>query len=115
MHRRYPAVYGVHFQSNLGSIGYGILTVSNGRLTGYDEGFRYRGFVTVYGGRLSGRIAVDRVDPEAVSIFGVVEHFEIMIAGNAVTGQWHYSGQVVGAEHLRVRFRLIELSAMAAE
>lgn len=99
-------VYHVTFQSNFGAVGTGALVVTNGRITGCDNGFAYRGFEKVTGGYVRGALVVTRTDPRAVSIFGSVDQFVIEIAGNCAGGVWGYSGQVIGAEHLKVRFEL---------
>lgn len=99
-------VYHVTFESNFGAIGSGALVVTNGRLTGCDEGYSYRGFVKVVGGCVRGAIVATRTDPKAVSIFGSVDQFILEIAGNCAGGAWTYSGQVLGAEQMRVRFDL---------
>ena len=99
-------VYLVNFESNLGATGTGALVVTNGRLTGRDNGYSYRGFIKDVGGLVRGALIITRVDDRAVSVFGSVDQFIMEIAGNCVSGQWTYSGQVVGAEHLKVRFDL---------
>lgn len=99
-------VYLVNFESNLGGTGTGALVVTNGRLTGRDNGYVYRGYIKQVGGRVNGALIVTRSDPRAVSIFGSVDQFVMEIAGYCASGEWTYSGQVIGAEHLRVRFDL---------
>jgi hypothetical protein len=108
------AIYEVLFESNLGASGKGLLSIRGGRLFGFDEGFMYRGYVKAVGGFVEGRVAIDRKDPNAVSIFGAVDRFELVIRGHGKSGTWHYSGHVVGAEQLRVRFVLALLTSMAA-
>jgi hypothetical protein len=108
------AIYEVLFESNLGASGKGILSVRGGRLFGFDEGFTYRGYVKAVGGFVEGRVAIERRDPKAISIFGAVDRFELLIRGHGKSGTWQYSGHVVGAERLRVRFGLSLLTSMAA-
>ncbi len=89
--------------------------VNGPRLTGGDGGYLYRGFVTGFGGVYRGRVAVIRVDPNAISLFGSVERFDLEISGLAMGSKIAFSGFVRGAEHLRVRFSLRLAAAMAAE
>jgi hypothetical protein len=53
--------------------------------------------------------------PEAVSLFGRVERFELEVSGFASPKDLRFSGWVRGAEHLRVRFELFCAMRLAAE
>ena len=106
--------YFVRFESNLGTNGLGTVTVRNGLITGGDGGYRYRGFVVTKGGCHYGRIAIERLDPLAVSLFGAVERFDIEISGKAERDMFAFSGCVSGAEHLRVRIVLFPALRVAA-
>lgn len=107
--------YWLEFQSNLNTKGIGTLIVSGPKLAGGDGGYIYRGFVTGFGGIYRGRVAVIRVDRDAVSLFGSVDRFELEISGLAIGSKIAFSGFVRGAEHLRVRFSLTLATALAAE
>ncbi|HRK69407.1 MAG TPA: hypothetical protein PKY73_17790 [Hyphomonas sp.] len=107
--------YWVHFESNVGTAGIGSLLLRSGRVNGGDGGYRYRGFVVANGGVYRGRIAVERLDAEAISIFGPALRFELEVSGIASDRSLLFSGFVRGAEHLRVRFRLVHAMKLAAE
>lgn len=99
-------VYHVTFESNHGASGTGSLVVTNGRISGCDSGYSYRGYVKVVGGCMRGKLIVTRTDPAATSIFGSIDQFVLLVAGNTASGKWTYSGQVLGAEQMKVRFDL---------
>lgn len=107
--------YLVHFESNYQVAGSGLIQVRGSTFSGGDGGYRYRGVLRRHGGILSGIADVHRVDPNAVSIFGAIGFFKMQITGRATGGQYHFSGCVLGLEHLRLRFRLISATAFAAE
>lgn len=115
MSRLLNGVCWVRFESNVGTFGIGSLSLRNGWLTGGDGEFRYRGFVVALGGCHRGQIAVERIHPTAVSLFGPVERFELVISGMASRNQFEFSGKVKGAEHLRLRIHIIPAMRMAAE
>lgn len=96
----------VSFESNLGMNGSGLVHVAGEWLSGEDATYRYRGRVSTKGGLAKGRVVVTRKSPNGISIFGKVEQFVLVITGNCATGKWFYSGHVLGAEHLRLRFTL---------
>lgn len=107
--------YAVYFESNLETSGFGTIVVRGAKVQGGDGGFIYRGYVAPKGGLFFGRIAVIRVDPSAVSVFGPVDRFQLEVSGRPDKGGWRFTGAVEGAEHLRVRFRLVSLQRLAAE
>lgn len=107
--------YLVHFESNLGLFGSGILQIRGSSFTGSDGGYRYRGYLRRQGGILRGVADVRRVDTQASSIFGSVDFFKMEISGRAIGGEYHFAGWVLGFENLRVRLRLISATALAAE
>lgn len=103
------------FESNLGRSGAGVVHIHGEWLSGEDGAYRYRGRVSSVGGLAKGRIVVTRKAASGTSVFGPVERFVLVISGSSVTGQWEYSGHVLGAEHLRLRFRLKRFAQLAAE
>ncbi len=105
----------MHFESNLNATGSGLVSITNGWLSGFDFGYRYRGRLVAKGGMTRGRIRVQRYDPAAVSIFGSVSQFDLVISGNAFHGKRFFCGHVLGADHLRLRFHLDPAQVMAAE
>lgn len=107
--------YYVYFESNLGTSGYGTVFLRNGKITGGDGSFRYVGFVVTAGGCYRGRIAVECMVPGALSLFGKVDRFELDFSGIAERDRFALSGQVRGAEHLRIRVKLIPAMRIAAE
>lgn len=107
--------YLVHFESNVGFTGSGIIQVRGASFSGGDGGYRYRGIMRREGGILRGMADVHRVSPDAVSIFGPVDFFKMEITGRAVGGEYHFSGWVLGFQTLRLRFRLISATSLAAE
>ena len=107
--------YLVHFESNVGFTGSGIIQVRGASFSGGVGGYRYRGVMRRDGGILRGIADVHRVDPDAVSIFGPVDFFKMEITGRAVGGEYHFSGWVLGFQTLRLRFRLISATSLAAE
>lgn len=107
--------YFLVYESNLGTAGYGTLYISGPSVAGGDGGYRYRGGIEAHGGIFHGRVAVTRVDPDAVSIFGAAERFELVIRGRADGRGLTFSGFVLGRPSLRVRFRLIPAARIAAE
>jgi len=92
----------VNFESNVGFSGSGALYFRNGVFWGGDDGYRYKGYLERHGGCYFGKAAITRVFPEAVSIFGPVERFELALSGRVENGALHFSGCVLGAEHLRL-------------
>ena len=105
----------VIFESNLGLAGVGELYFRDGVFWGSDDGYRYRGFLEKSGGCYFGRAVVTRINSEAVSIFGTVERFELVLSGRFENGDLQFSGCVLGAEHLRLRFRVERQVRHAAE
>jgi T3SS negative regulator,GrlR len=105
----------VQYESNLGWSGVGELFVRNGVFWGCDEGYRYKGYLERVGGCYFGKAVITQVDRNAVSIFGPVERFEIEVSGRNEKGRLLFSGRVLGAEHLRLRFVLSRRAMFAAE
>jgi hypothetical protein len=107
--------YWVEFNSNIGTSGVGTIQLDRSRIWGGDGGYIYRGHMDCRGGLYFGRVAVIRVDPEARSIFGPVERFELKISGRADGNGFTFSGCVIGFETMRVRLRMRTATRLAAE
>ncbi len=107
--------YWLEFESNLGGKGIGILHIAGHRMWGGDGGYKYRGIVGSRGGVIVGKVLVDRVEPLSESIFGKIDHFEVEFSGKADRGFYTFSGWVLGAPTMRVRFTLRRVTALAAE
>ncbi|NHB77983.1 GrlR family regulatory protein [Rhodobacter calidifons] len=108
-------LYWVQFESNLGLVGVGEIHVHDGVFRGKDDGYTYRGYLVRRGGCYFGKAVIIRTTPDALSIFGPVERFELELSGRFEGGELRFSGHVVGAEHLRLRFVLMRQVSFAAE
>jgi hypothetical protein len=78
------------------SIGAGVVTIINNRVTGGDTSYVYTGNLDDAGGTLKGQVAVQQRDREAESVFGGATDFSLAVTG-AVTGNGaHLTGALHG-------------------
>jgi hypothetical protein len=97
-------IYYVEFQSSLGATGHGLAVVSNDSLNGGDFGYIYQGRVKDAGNNASTRIQVSRYNPNAQSIFGLIDNFSLDLEGTLRQGSdvFNLSGTIPGQPQLRI-------------
>lgn len=107
--------YTVHFESDLGSFGDGVVTVLGSRISGGDSMYRYSGTLVEYGDTIRAQIAVRHYAGPPSSIFGPLKSFTLDLRGGVRSGVGRLQGHVVGRPQLRLAVVLKLVEEMAAE
>jgi hypothetical protein len=78
------------------SIGAGVVTIINNRVTGGDAGYVYNGNLDDAGGTLKGQVAVQQHDSDAESVFGGATNFSLAVTGAVTETGAHLTGALQG-------------------
>lgn len=74
-------IYHVRFAAAGGQAGEGLIVVKGESINGGDAGYLYRGKVTANGDLLAAQIQVTRWEPTQMSVFGVIDSFNLTMTG----------------------------------
>lgn len=74
--------------------GRGILVINNERILGGDMGYYYAGNCKINNNRIDATITVIKYDPNSVSIFGDIDHFELIIQGEINENNFTATGTI---------------------
>ena len=85
----YDGLWIIEFESMIQHYGKGILVLNNGRLLGGDDGYYYHGTYRMIDNRFEGTATVIKHDPNSISVFGNIGHFEITLVGE-ITGDYQF-------------------------
>lgn len=85
-------IYHVRFAAAGGQAGEGLIVVKGESINGGDAGYLYRGKVTANGDLLAAQIQVTRWEPTQMSVFGVIDSFNLTMTGRSTEGSFEATG-----------------------
>lgn len=94
-------VYHVRFSSGSDS-GEGLAVVKANTVNGGDQGYLYTGPITDTNGQIAGQLHVQRWRAGQQSVFGNVQQFDLVLAGQTTANGFSASGSVVGMPTRRI-------------
>ena len=97
-----PGIYQVKFVSNVQGEGWGVITVDSGRLHGCDMNYLYKGRFQVDGGKVTAQVQASNYTGQLTSVFGLLNIFDLNLAGTASAGTFNLSGNMHGRPDLRI-------------
>ena len=89
-------LYVVNFSSSFGNFGGGVVTIESGRIQGGDSGYLYLGTYQTKDTALSAQVTVKRHNPNAQSIFGNLNEFDLSLHGSFTDNSFTANGSVSG-------------------
>ena len=95
----------VEFYSTLSIAGKGVVVLTNGQILGGDNSYWYSGNYIKEDNSVKGKINVTRFDPNAISIFGNLDHFSLEISVITDDNSMDGSAFIVGTPDFKMGFK----------
>lgn len=92
----------IEFISTLKREGKGVITLSNGRLSGGDSGYYYTGDYDINDGKIIGNIIAIKHNPNWESVFGNIDSFKLSFFGEVNSDHFSAIGSVVGMPQYKI-------------
>ena len=89
----------VEFISAIKRIGRGVIIFTDNRILGGDEGYYYSGTCDISGNKLHAKINVIKHNPNSVSVFGNIDHFQLTLNGEINDYQFKAIGSIANNPH----------------
>lgn len=86
-------LYAVHFRT-ADNEGTGVVSITSGSINGGDFGYAYQGKLKESGQGVSATLAVSRFNPNADSVFGPADNFELEVSGPSSEKSFELTGHV---------------------
>lgn len=77
--------------------GSGVLIINENRLLGGDDSYYYSGSCQINQKKIDGKVHVIKYDPNGISVFGEIDHFEITFSGNIDDNNLDVSGNITNS------------------
>ncbi|MFH1994185.1 MAG: GrlR family regulatory protein [Nitrospinota bacterium] len=77
----FDGLWTVEFVSTINRYGKGVLVINGSRLLGGDNGYYYSGTCKISNNNFEAKITVIKYDTGSISVFGNIDHFELMLNG----------------------------------
>lgn len=105
--------YEVSFESNVGNVGAGKLTLQDLKLSGVDVGFLYDGsFEALRDDEYVGQVELRQHNSDMGSVFGDFQTYKLMLKGRIKDGKADLEGTMVGQEDLSVNVHMKRVSTV---
>lgn len=102
------SVWAVEFVSNMQSLGRGVVTIDNSRITGGDASYYYIGNCSITNQNVSTTMTVRKHGP-GQSIFGQLDSFTVILTGSIDQNSIQLHGSMADNPQFTVQVRLNKL------
>lgn len=92
----------IEFESIIQQYGKGVLVLNNGRLLGGDDGYYYSGTYRTIDNRFEGTATVIKHDPNSISVFGNIGHFEMTFVGEITDYRFKAVGHIINNPEAKI-------------
>lgn len=99
----FNGLWTVEFVSTINRYGRGVLIINNGRLLGGDDGYYYTGTCEIIGNNINALITVIKYDPNSISVFGNINHFELTLNGEIDENQFTAIGTIPNNHQVKMK------------
>lgn len=99
----FDGLWTVEFISAINRYGAGVLVVNGNRLLGGDDGYYYSGTWIINGNTLNATITVLKHNPNSVSVFGNIDHFQLNLAGEITEYQFNATGTIANNPQAQIQ------------
>ncbi|MCP4612303.1 MAG: hypothetical protein GY845_26705 [Planctomycetes bacterium] len=97
----FDGLWVIEFKSDY-DFGYGVLVFNGNQVLGGDFGYYYSGRINTTG-NMTGEVNVVRHNPNAVSVFGDVDSFTLLIKDGTISNKsFKLNATIKGVEHLTI-------------
>jgi len=101
----FDGLWTVEFSSALNRYGRGVIVIVNGRILGGDDGYYYTGSCTINDNSINATITVIKYDQNSISVFGNINHFELILNGEINENSFDAIGTI--ADNPQAQLRVI--------
>ncbi|MBU4388723.1 MAG: hypothetical protein KKB23_04205 [Proteobacteria bacterium] len=99
----FDGLWTVEFISTINQYGSGVLIVNGDKLLGGDDGYYYSGTWTIRGNTIEATIAVLKHNPNSISVFGNIDHFQLNLIGEIDEYQFNATGTIVNNPQAQIK------------
>ncbi len=99
----FNGLWTLEFTSALNRYGRGVLVITNGRILGGDDGYYYTGNCEINDNRINAVITVIKYDQNSVSVFGNINHFELILDGEIQENNFEAIGTIANNPQAQIR------------
>jgi len=99
----FNGLWTVEFISAINRYGSGILVVNNDRLLGGDDGYYYTGSWSIADNKFDATINAIKYNPNIVSVFGNIDHFQLNLIGEVDEYQFNATGAIVNNPQAQIK------------
>lgn len=93
----------VEFSSTINRYGRGVLVINDDRILGGDDGYYYFGTCEITDNNIHATITVIKYDPNSISVFGNINHFELILNGEIDENQFNAIGTIANNPQAQMR------------
>ena len=99
----FNGLWTVEFSSTINRYGRGVLVINDGRLLGGDDGYYYSGTCEITDNSINATLTVIKYDPHSISVFGNINHFELILSGEIDENQFNAVGTITNNPQAQMR------------
>ena len=99
----FDGLWTVEFISTVNHYGKGVLIVNGCRLLGGDDGYYYSGTCNVTDNKIQATINVIKFDPNSISVFGDIDHFQLILNGEINEYQFNTIGTIANNSQAQIK------------
>lgn len=99
----FNGLWTVEFSSTINRYGRGGLVINDGRLLGGDDGYYYSGTCQITDNNINATITVIKYDSNSISVFGNINHFELILNGEIGENQFDAIGTIANNPQAQMR------------
>lgn len=99
----FNGLWTVEFSSTINRYGRGVLVINDDRILGGDDGYYYFGTCEITDNNIHATITVIKYDPNSISVFGNINHFELILNGEIDENQFNAIGTIANNPQAQMR------------
>lgn len=99
----FDGLWTVEFISTINRYGSGVLIVNDFRLLGGDDGYYYSGTCNIADNKIQATINVIKFNPNSISVFGDIDHFQLILNGEINEYQFNAIGTIADKPQVQIK------------